>query len=514
MKKITAAALTAALIVSVGSCGGKNEKTPAESSTTQSAETVESTSGSSTSEPAETSTSADETTVSTSQSEAPEPVVKHTGGMSEYERAYVTRRAFTLLDEQLPDPVIRIGNMVVTKDVIIEKNKIWLERGVLTEEEYNDEISEAEEYSYRSADINGMLYYLFIPEDGYDGGFLDVGDGVTHNNKDEIIKAISDSFADYMYDEAHLKDIEAQAEAVIDSVINKTYIGMPDRYEHAERHYYTDMAFADRRSSWEFDRDKLADIKDKTEEYCFYDDELDLEFLVYVTLPPNYDENKTYPVFFMTDAVWRLNDHAAMYKAMENGEACEVILASLGYSYNINGTSDQFRSELFIGNREALLNFITDDLMPYLGENYKINYADSTLFGHSMGGVFSHYALFRSDCYENQPFGKYIIGSPAFFNLYGAHENYDAAGAESDYGYFDRNTSLEKTVFLCGGSLEDPDYAGAYSGHDSLLTGLKKLNERVSAHEGDVTYKLYESHHYQYVPGMLLEYLKKEYPAG
>ena len=41
------------------------------------------------------------------------------------------------------------------------------------------------------------------------------------------------------------------------------------------------------------------------------------------------------------------------------------------------------------------------------------------------------------------------------FNLYGEHDDYDAASAENEYGYFDRHGSLDKKVFLCGGSLED-----------------------------------------------------------
>ena len=42
------------------------------------------------------------------------------------------------------------------------------------------------------------------------------------------------------------------------------------------------------------------------DEINIYDEELDVEFLVHVTLPPNYDDNKTYPVFFLTDGVGRL----------------------------------------------------------------------------------------------------------------------------------------------------------------------------------------------------------------
>lgn len=81
------------------------------------------------------------------------------------------------------------------------------------------------------------------------------------------------------------------------------------------------------------------------------------------------------------------------------------------------------------------------------------------------------------------------------------------------YGYFDRHEALDKKLFLCGGSLEGPDYAAAYSGHDSLLTGLSKLKDRLAAQKTDFTYKLYESHHSQYVSAMLAEFLKAEYPA-
>ena len=69
-------------------------------------------------------------------------------------------------------------------------------------------------------------------------------------------------------------------------------------------------------------------------------------------------------------------------------------------------------------------------------------------------------------------------------------------------------------MWLCGGSQEDPDFENQYRGHDSILTALKKMNERLEAHKADLTYKLYESHHSQYVPEMLLEYLKKEYPKN
>ncbi len=46
-----------------------------------------------------------------------------------------------------------------------------------------------------------------------------------------------------------------------------------------------------------------------------------------------------------------------------------------------------------------------------------------------------------------------------------------------------------------------------------LMAGLEALKNDLISHGADVTYKLYESHHYQYIPEMLVEYLKTAYPA-
>ena len=286
-------------------------------------------------------------------------------------------------------------------------------------------------------------------------------------------------------------------------------VDVSDQSLYAGNHEDTDY-----RNVWEYDRDAVEKIKDSIDEINIYDEELDVEFLVHVTLPPNYDDNKTYPVFFLTDGVWRFGNCTELRGIMENGEAAPVILVSLGYNYSIDGTDNDNRIAYFIQKGDMLLDFITDNLMPYLGENYSIDYANSTLYGHSNGGVFAHTALFKSDLYENQPFGNYIIGSPAFWNLYHEELGVNPEDYINDYGYFDRNDVLCKKVFLCGGKLEDSDYSEYYNGHDTTLEGLEKLAQRLESHDADVTYQLYDTHHYQYIPEMLTAYLKQTYPAN
>ena len=264
---------------------------------------------------------------------------------------------------------------------------------------------------------------------------------------------------------------------------------------------------------WTFVQYDTESIKDSINELKIYDEELDTNFLAHIILPPDYDSAQTYPVFFISDGVWWLGEVPAMWNTIKNGEAEPVIFVTLSYDYDTDPTTDETRVDKFILNQDKTLDFITNNLMPYVSEQYSINCKDSTFFGHSCGGLFSHYALCMSDQYENQPFGKYIIGSPAFWGLYSEPEARDLKGYQDDYGYWDRNSSMNKHVFLCGGSQEDPDYADKYNGNPTTLEGLEALKNDLISHGADVTYKLYESHHYQYIPEMLVEYLKTAYPA-
>ena len=492
-KKIMSVILAASLMVSLSSCGSSSSADDERSSTSQS-------------------------TSDSSSSKSKENVkpTKLTNKMSDYEKAYVKKRSFSLLDKDLPEPDIKIGKVKITKEYKIKQYNDWVKKGYMTEEEAKKEIADAKDEEYNGAMINGVAYSSIVPPKGYDGGKLEL-EGQTFKNKEEIYSGIEEMCKSNNYDNKTTQALLKQTKAVIEAVISGKYTEMPDRYETDPLIRLPDNdPYANNKHSWEYDSDKLSAIKEKTEEYTVYDEQLGIEFLVQVTLPPNYDKDKTYPMLFMTDGVWRMNDHAELYKAMENGEADEVILVSLGYEYNVQGTTNQFRNSLLIAYRQQFLDFITDDLMPYLCSTYNISCADSTLLGHSMGGVFSHHALFNSDKYDNQPFGRYIIGSPATFNLYNENgEDYDSKGGETDYGYFDRHEALDKKVWLCGGSAEDPDFEGSYDGHDSILTSLKKMNERLESHKANVTYKLYEDkHHSDYVSEMLLEYLKTEYPKN
>ncbi len=288
--------------------------------------------------------------------------------------------------------------------------------------------------------------------------------------------------------------------------------------------YLQDKANQEQDLSWELDKDAVKAIKDQVTEYHFYDEGLDRELVVHVAIPKGHESSavkalspdvqpEVLPALVLTDAVWRFNDIAKLLDEMEAGRAKPQILISIGQDYSICNSENMERSAVFCEGKDKFLDFITDDLMPYLSEKYNIDFENSTLFGHSLGGVFAHYAAFNSDRYENQPFGKYIIGSPAFWSPYST-EMKDFKDQKNDYGYFDRNQAMNKKILITGGTDENEDYQEYFGENDSTLDAIAHLEERVNAHcdpaNSMARSKLYKSHHYQYIPDMLKEYVDEK----
>ena len=528
MKKVIAILLSLVTLTSMSACSSKSSKSE-NSSTYEQVQTTE---------PAAT-TEAVRTAEPVKASEPSKLINK----MTDTELQFTNKHGLTLLDELEkpnadPNAEHKVSIEFQTLDTAESRKSLEEYRDELTEKEYSrtlGRIQKAEETGepYQipcNVLVDGYLVQRLLPdvEDFSDGlPFSFTATSYNENGESKAEKQSFDTMEDYLeyirkkdtefgYTDEEIELEVLYVQVAYDALKSGNYETLPEGSVNTndESINYRNV-FHNYRSDWEYDRDAVEAIKDSVDEISIYDEELSKQFTVHVTLPPDYDKNRTYPVFFLTDGIWRFGNCPELRKCMENGEAASVILVSLYYSYDVTDPDQEMRYEDLVINRELLLDFITDNLMPYLCENYSIDCGNSTLYGHSDGGVFAHYALFNSDRYENQPFAHYIIGSPAFWGLY--HENqYMGISNDNvlkDYDYFDRNETLKKSVFLCAGSQEDPDYADRYrEGDDTTLEGVAKLKERLESHNADLTYKLYDSHHYQYIPEMLIEYLKEKYP--
>ena len=481
----------------------------------------------------------------------PTEQIKLRNKMTKNELAKVDKHGLTLLDapeksansEDKSEQTAHAVSVEFAAPIDIEGMRQELEqiRDHMSDEEYEQALLQIEETAASEEGANtepkfilvdGYIMPDHIPnaDPDYDGGafdfeigFLDEDGEIVHETKSftdftEYLEWVRKWDAENGYSDDEIEQDILRIQIANEALKTGDYETLPegsvDATDSSLYYVFSDTS-ADYRDVWEYDRDAVEAIRDSIDEINIYDEELNTDFLVHVTLPPDYDKDRTYPVFFLTDGVWRFGDHTELRKVIEDGEAAPVILVSLGYQYHIDGTDGNLRYDHLVIERDKLLDFITDNLMPYLGENYSIDYASSALYGHSDGGVFTHNALFKSDLYDNQPFGNYIIGSPALWGLYNYNDRLGISSNEvlNDYGYFDRNETLNKSVFLCAGELEDPDYADSYNGHDTTLEGVAKLKERLETHGVNLTYKLYDSHHYQFIPEMLIEFLKEKYPC-
>lgn len=222
---------------------------------------------------------------------------------------------------------------------------------------------------------------------------------------------------------------------------------------------------------------EVSDVAEYIQEMKIYDCELKSNYIVHITLPPDYDETKSYPMFLMTDGVWRLSDHAELRPMMTNGEIEDIILVSIGLDYDVDAEDVQVRWRELITSNDAFLDFITNNLAPYLGELYSIDYSRSALTGHSLGGLFTHYAAFNSDKYENQPFYYYLSSSPALWisTAYNYSLDYESE-------YFDRNALLDKQIYVTAGSAEEKE----------ILTYTQEFIDRAADYNiTEIEYEIY-----------------------
>ncbi len=94
------------------------------------------------------------------------------------------------------------------------------------------------------------------------------------------------------------------------------------------------------------------------------------------------------------------------------------------------------------GGAPAFLNFLTQELRPWVKEHYDVT-DDSTYVGDSMGGLFGTWTLLN----HPEAFNRYVIGSPWL-----CWDEKVSTGWEADYAA--SHTDLPATVFLAAGAEE------------------------------------------------------------
>jgi predicted alpha/beta superfamily hydrolase len=166
---------------------------------------------------------------------------------------------------------------------------------------------------------------------------------------------------------------------------------------------------------------KRAVILNYSETHVLYSENVQDSFYIYVKLPKYYHEEikKSYPVIFLLDGDIAFPMAWSVVRYLQYGRYVpEVIIIGIGYGGLIDGSKLPKRERDYAfsrierwedsGHAEIFLNFLKDELIPFLELNYRIEGSNRTLSGHSLGALFTLYTLFS----EPKLFKNYIVSSP------------------------------------------------------------------------------------------------------
>lgn len=210
----------------------------------------------------------------------------------------------------------------------------------------------------------------------------------------------------------------------------------------------------------------------------------DREYVIHVTNTiDSIIPGKKYPVLYYTDA-WVSADYFNLMGnfLINSKEIDPVILVGISFDANIDEWV-KFRRQDFIPNltnsdsingAKNFLNFIKNELMPYVEQNYPADSTDRGFFGYSLGGLFATWVLKE----DPMLFKRIGIGSPwladkdylllknptllnniniiqdlKVFVEYGTLESEEMKyGAETLYRLLNDNNNIQLTKFILEGS--------------------------------------------------------------
>lgn len=148
-------------------------------------------------------------------------------------------------------------------------------------------------------------------------------------------------------------------------------------------------------------------------------------FEIYISLPPSFNAKERYSIVYYCDA--NLKSGSYLRKLLSttefNSQLKNKIFVGIGHTGNyhvlrrrdfilpaIRG-NDTAGLDKNYGQAEKFYSYLKDELIPAVNKKFKTNAGSNSIIGHSLGGLFAFFCLFRSD----NLFAKYFALSPALW---------------------------------------------------------------------------------------------------
>jgi predicted alpha/beta superfamily hydrolase len=144
------------------------------------------------------------------------------------------------------------------------------------------------------------------------------------------------------------------------------------------------------------------------------------QYELQILLPSGYaSSTKKYPVVYLMDSQWDFPNVKSIYgQQYFDGFIPELIVVGVTWG-GVNPNPDSLRARDYTPTNEArliqsggadhFLDFMKNELFPFMEANYKVDNDNRTLMGCSLGGLFTLYTLFT----HTDMFTGYAAASPA-----------------------------------------------------------------------------------------------------
>jgi len=123
------------------------------------------------------------------------------------------------------------------------------------------------------------------------------------------------------------------------------------------------------------------------------------------------------------------------------------------------------------GGAPKFLEFIREELIPFVESRYRVSPTDRALIGHSRGGLFALYTLFH----HPETFTRYLVSSPS--NRWD-----DNILFRYEQAFSDSHGNLDARVFMSFGSLENEVSIANMHKMKSLLLSRAYPNLELETH--------------------------------
>lgn len=187
---------------------------------------------------------------------------------------------------------------------------------------------------------------------------------------------------------------------------------------------------------------EVEDSKSYTISSSYTNEDYNLQLLY----PENYDSLVAYQTIFLLDGDWYFYELAEIIKEQYPNN---IVLVGIGYKNDNNRSSDfTYPADDILsnsGNAKKYIQFLNNELIPFISDSLQIKAKQKTLAGHSLGGYFNLYLLFQDEL-EN-PFDNLITASPSLFW-------HDAYLLDLEQQYNSSHDSLNINLFITIGDSE------------------------------------------------------------